>query len=245
MKGLETGDINLQFRIKRLDGQVRWINIMGKVNYNSSNEPVRIVGTTTDVTDKVTLQRQKDEFISTVSHELKTPVTSIKAYGQLLKQSLKRSGDTANSGFLKKMESQINRLVTLITNLLEVTRIESGKLHLHPEQITLESFLKEIISELQLITPTHKLMITGNDVPFISADPSRLSQVITNLVTNAVKYSPDANEVQIAIKKIDGMMVGSVRDFGIGINQKQQQLIFERFHQAHKNPNAGLSLGLG
>ncbi|RYE18456.1 MAG: PAS domain S-box protein, partial [Sphingobacteriaceae bacterium] len=244
-KGLETGDINLKFRIRRLDGKTRWINILGKVNYNAQNEPVRIVGTTTDITDKVTLQRQKDEFISTVSHELKTPVTSIKAYGQLLKQSLQKAGDTRNNGFLTRMEVQIDRLVTLIRNLLEITRIEGGKLKLYSEQLRLDTFVLEIISELQLVTPGHQLIIKENEVPFILADPTRLSQVITNLITNAVKYSPKANVVEISVKKIDSMMVCSVRDFGIGIDQKEQLQIFERFHQAHKNPDAGLSLGLG
>jgi two-component system sensor histidine kinase VicK len=219
-KGLETGQINLKFRIKRLDGEIRWINILGKVNYNEQDEPVRIVGTTTDITDQVSLQRQKDEFVSTVSHELKTPVTSIKAYGQLLKRSLLKAGDSTNSGFLEKMDIQIDRLVTLIKNLLEVTRIESGNLSLHPESLQFDSFVLEIISELQVITPTHQLVITENRVPLITADPSRLSQVITNLVTNAVKYSPQASEVQIAVKEVDCMMVCSVQDFGIGIHSK-------------------------
>jgi len=108
-----------------------------------------------------------------------------------------------------------------------------------------DSFVLEIISELQVVTPTHQLVITENRVPLLTADPSRLSQVITNLVTNAVKYSPQASEVQIAVKEADGMTVCSIRDFGIGIHSKEHRQVFERFHQAHKNSNAGLSLGLG
>ena len=144
------------------------------------------------------------------------------------------------------MELQIGRLEALIRNLLEVTRIESRKLLLHPEQLRLDSFVKEIISELQVIISTHQLIITDNEVPFLIADPIRLTQVITNLVTNAVKYSPKAKEVQIAIKENNGSIICAIKDFGIGIPIKEQPLIFERFHQAtHNNSNTGLSLGLG
>ncbi|CAM3932252.1 HAMP domain-containing sensor histidine kinase [Mucilaginibacter galii] len=159
---------------------------------------------------------------------------------------MKKAGDTANGTFLEKMELQVLRLEKLIRDLLEITRIESGKLSLHPEPLPFKEFLEQIISDLQLITNMHQLILTENSVLTITADPTRLTQVITNLVTNAVKYSPEGKKVEIAAKEENGFMICSVKDFGVGIAANEQSLIFERFHQvAGKNPNAGLSLGLG
>jgi signal transduction histidine kinase len=214
--------------------------------YDKNNEPLRIIGTVTDVTEKKELEKQKDEFISTVSHELKTPVTSIKAYNQFLQRTLKSTGDEQSINFLVRMDVQINRLQTLIQTLLDITRVEQNKLRLEEDTLELNLLTAEVTADMQLITPSHKLDIIQNTAVKVKADRNRLIQVITNLITNAVKYSPDSNKVNISLTQEDDRALFSIKDFGIGIQQEHHSLIFERFHQAnHNNPQAGLSLGLG
>ncbi|HEY0053850.1 MAG TPA: ATP-binding protein [Pedobacter sp.] len=244
-ESISTGILNHSFRIKRADEVIRWVNTTGKVSYNEKGEPVRIIGTVTDITERKELEKQKDEFISTVSHELKTPVTSIKAYSQLLKRSLSGTENPDNFSFLERLDTQVLRLETLIRGLLDLSRIDTGKFDLKESEINMQLLLGEVVEDLQLITATHKLIITENPPIAIKGDKDRLIQVITNLVTNAVKYSPAADKVIISVIKRGGDMVCSIKDFGIGIQKEQKDNIFLRFHQVAQNERSGLSLGLG
>ena len=246
LKSLKTGRLYSEFRINRADNIIRWINLVGKVYYDSEGVPVRIIGTTTDITEKKDQERIKDDFVSTVSHELKTPVTSIKAYSQLLQVKLRKTGDSGTMQFLDRMDVQIGRLQSLIKDLLDITRFDQNQLILRKEQLNLGTLLTETIAELQLVTPTHQLLLTRNDSISCKADKDRLIQVITNLVTNAVKYSPSADKVNIELRQEEGKIVCSIQDFGIGIPVGHRERIFDRFHQvATHHDQAGLSLGLG
>ena len=246
LESIKSGVLDHSFRIKRSDGVKRWIHTIGKVICNENKEPVRIIGTIKDITEKKELENQKDEFISTVSHELKTPVTSIKAYNQFLQRTLKGDVNVQNRMFLERMDGQIDRLQSLIVDLLDVTRVDQSKLLLKKEPVELNVLLTDVISELQLITPTHQLLIGHNTSILLNSDKGRLIQVITNLITNAVKYSPQAKYVNIDLKEVDGKARVSIQDFGVGIPKAYHSLIFERFHQLdQEHPESGLNLGLG
>jgi PAS domain S-box-containing protein len=246
LQSFYTGVLNHSFRIKRADGVTRWVNTTGKVVRDGYGRPVRIIGTVIDITDKKELEKQKDEFISTVSHELKTPVTSIKAYNQFLSRSLIGAENSQNRKFLERMDNQIDRLQTLIIDLLDITRVEQNKLALRQEALQLDILLEEVVSELQMITSGHRLLIIKNTPVAIISDKGRLTQVITNLITNAVKYSPSSDLVNIRLKKENGQAIFSIQDLGVGIPVEHQNAIFERFHQlGQENAQAGLNLGLG
>lgn len=148
--------------------------------------------------------------------------------------------------FLERMDGQIDRLQSLIVDLLDVTRVDQSKLLLKKEPVELNVLLTDVISELQLITPTHQLLIGHNTSILLNSDKGRLIQVITNLITNAVKYSPQAKYVNIDLKEVDGKARVSIQDFGVGIPKAYHSLIFERFHQLdQEHPESGLNLGLG
>lgn len=200
-----------------------------------------------DVTKQRKLQTQKDEFISTVSHELKTPVTSIKAYAQLLHRSLAAGQNPdIQKRFLERMNIQIVQFESLIKDLLDISRIEAGKFNLNEDEFDIGEMLKELISDLQIITNSHTLTITENYPVTIKADKNRIMQVITNLVTNAVKYSPENDTIQICSRLNGNSLIFSVTDFGIGIAEHQKQFLFERFHQIERsNTGTGFNLGLG
>ncbi|WP_207535607.1 ATP-binding protein [Desertivirga arenae] len=203
------------------------------------------IGTFMDVTQRRKSAQMKDEFISTVSHELKTPLTSIKAYLQMLDRSL-AGYENSNSGrFLNRLNVQVFRLETLIKDFLDVTRIDSNKLTLRSIEFEMDTVLKELVEDLQLVTPGHELKIIKTEPIHVVTDQNRIVQVLTNLITNAVKYSPAANEVHISLGKENNEMICNVQDFGIGIAENQKERIFDRFHQVANNKGSGLSLGLG
>lgn len=194
------------------------------------------------------LERRKDEFISTASHELKTPLTSIKDFIQILQKRFerlkgKREKDTYT--FLSKIDNQLIKLTNLIGDLLDITKIQSGKLQYNDELFLLDELISETTDDLQLISRTHTIAYKGKGTYAVLADKYRIGQVLTNLIHNAVKYSPHATKV-IVSGITDGKNITiSVKDFGIGISREDQSHIFERFFQGEDKKRLQIPGGLG
>jgi PAS domain S-box-containing protein len=243
---MQTGEtvFDREVGIQRPDGEKFFISINSAPLIDEFGSVTGAIGTFMDVTQRRKAAEMKDEFISTVSHELKTPLTSIKAYLQMLDRSLKGNASESSRRFMERLGVQVNRLETLIRDFLDITRIDSGKLQLRATEFDMEIVLAELVNDLQLVTNSHRLLISYSEPVKVITDQNRIIQVLTNLITNAVKYSPAAGEVLISLRNEKEYLVCSVRDFGIGIADSQKVLVFDRFHQAgHKG--SGLSLGLG
>ena len=198
------------------------------------------------VSERKNLEKKKDEFISVASHELKTPLTSIKVFAQVLQRRFEKMGDKKSSAYLTRINEQIDKLSRLILELLDIGKIQEGKMLLNKEKFKIDILLQEVGEDLS--RTTHHNIITESAVKKrIFADRNRISQVITNLLSNAIKYSPQANEIIVrAIKNTDHITV-SVKDFGIGISKDEQQKIFDRFYQSgktRKSRDSGMGLGL-
>jgi PAS domain S-box-containing protein len=192
-----------------------------------------------DITERRALERQKDAFLGIAAHELRTPVTGIKAYTQLLARRLRRAGDTSSAETLDKLDAQADRLTALIGDLLDVTRIEGGMLPLRPAPFDLDTLLHEVIDEAQRTTSRHRIVAELATPVTIVGDRDRIGQVVMNLLTNAIKYSPEANRVLVR-SKLDGEnVVVAVQDFGIGIPKQDQPRIFERFYRVASASRAG------
>jgi len=192
------------------------------------------------------LLKIRDEFIGIASHELKTPVTSIKAYAQLVQEGLRENNDTGNHELLVRLNAQINRLVTLINHLLDTTRISEGQLKLRLEKFDINDLLKEGIDEIKR-TSNHMFELQAEDLPDIHADRERIGQVITNLLTNAIKYSPRDTKVTVSSRPKKGGIKVSVKDEGYGISQADQEKLFDRFFRVTANnmdSYPGMGLGL-
>lgn len=186
----------------------------------------------------------RDNFISIASHELKTPVTSIKGFTQLLQ---KKVTDNKTTHYLSRLDHQVTRLMGLINNLLDVSKIQRGKLDLNKETINVHALLQEIASDVHTMMMSHKIMIKCSKTLQVSVDRYRISQVIINLLTNAIKYSPSASTVVVTAKATKKELVILIQDFGIGIEEKNLHKIFEPFYQADNNVRqsfGGLGLGL-
>jgi PAS domain S-box-containing protein len=193
-----------------------------------------------------TNERRKDEFLSVASHELKTPLTSIKAFTQLLERYFGESEDQKAISMLSKMNNQIDKLTNLVEDLLDISRIEAGKMVFNPEKFDLGELIESVIEEIQP-TSSHIIHkhITKN--VYVYADKYRIGQVITNLLTNAIKYSPMADRIELKLSKTKTLAKLSVQDFGIGIPKDQQEKIFQRFYRVEgrgRESYPGLGLGL-
>lgn len=193
------------------------------------------------------LMNRKDDFLSIASHELKTPVTSLKAYTQLLQMDAIENADKRRESMLSKMDSQIDKLTSLITDLLDTSKMQNGKLIYNKTFFQLNELIKEIVDETQVTNVSHKIIIEKNIPVQLYADRERISQVLSNLLSNAIKYCPDCKEIIVRLEKKGETAICSVKDFGNGINKAQQNKIFERFYRVtgnnlHTYPGLGLGL---
>ena len=159
---------------------------------------------------------------------------------------LKKTGDEKNAEFAKKMDLQVVKLTSLIGDLLDVTKINSGKIHLNQDIFDFEKLVLETAEEMQMST-MHKIKINTEHVGMVFADRERISQVITNLMSNAIKYSPDAEEIIIDINHNGKFATFKVRDFGIGMPEDKKDRVFEQYYRVSGDEEStfpGLGLGL-
>lgn len=199
-----------------------------------------------DITERKRLERQKDEFIGVVSHELRTPVTSLKVFAQVMQKRFSKSGDSQNAELLAKMEAQVDKLTKLIGDLIDVTKVEAGKLELRKKPFDLALLIDEVTEEMQRTTTRHTLIKDGSAEYTIQGDRDRIGQVLTNLLSNAIKYSPQADTILIKTSSDSEQVIVSVQDFGMGIPLKQQGQIFQRFYRVQEKELETISgLGLG
>jgi len=213
-----------------------------------SNGVVGAVLVIRDITALQELDRKKDEFLSVASHELRTPLTTIKGYTQLLSQGVDELGHEDRVTYLNAVLSEIDRMMGLITELLDVSRIETNRLQLEPQPVRWLEFLQRRATAFRVQNPSRKINF-NTSVPetMLNVDPDRMRQVIDNLLSNAIKYSPDPTEVFIHVAVEDGSMLTSVTDRGIGIPSDEIPRLFERFHRARNVSSryyGGLGLGL-
>ena len=189
------------------------------------------------------LSDKKDEFIALASHELKTPLTTIKGYLQVLS---KQENDKISSLFLDKSLYQVEKLNTLVEDLLHMSRIEAGKLEFSLEVFDIKQMLLDISETLRYSNKTHKVLCNFGNVPaLIEGDRQRIEQAIINLMTNAIKYSPDADKVHLNLEVQNKIVTVKIKDEGIGLSEEQQRQLFTRFYRAESTKGiSGLGLGL-
>lgn len=208
------------------------------------------VGTFTDIDDQKKVEKEKDEFLSIASHELKTPLTSIKAYVQLLERKLKLDKESSEAGFVTKVQGQIEKLNTLITDLLDVSKIENGKLKINKKPVNLENLISNAIETILQTHDQREVKIdrhgTKPDI-LIPLDEIRIEQVLINFLTNAIKYSPDNNQVIVTTfvdKEAEEVRV-NVTDFGIGIPDFKQDAVFKKFYRVEESSLQFQGMGIG
>ncbi|MBI1863447.1 PAS domain S-box protein [Candidatus Microgenomates bacterium] len=217
--------------------------IVGKTLLN--REQRLFIAFVLDITERKRLEERKDEFISIASHELKTPLTSIKGYTQILERVVAASDNKAAGALLAKTNNYIDRLSGLIADLLDVSKIQSGKILFDFTEFNAYELVKESIEGIQNTAEQHKILLKHPVHIRMRGDRFRLEQVLHNLLTNAIKYSPRSNKVVVTMAKSDRFVRISVQDFGIGIPAKYQTKLFNRFYRVESAAKEFSGLGIG
>ncbi len=206
-----------------------------------------------DVTDLVKgqkatreLLKKKDEFLSIASHELKTPITSLKGSLQIIQRLIAKNSDIdAIYPFVAKAGKQTTKITTLVEDLLDVTRIQAGKMTFNYSTFDVAELINDSVDEIQSNTDSHHINVVSNPSVKIRADRHRLEQVVNNFLLNAIKYSPESNEIIVKSELTKGKLKIFVQDFGIGIPEDQKQHVFNRFFRVQESSNKFSGLGLG
>ncbi|GAC1345323.1 MAG: hypothetical protein NVSMB27_07370 [Ktedonobacteraceae bacterium] len=235
-----------QYQDALTTSQRHWILVRAQPIVDAQGQVPFAVSVYTDITEQKELEQRKDHFISMASHELKTPLTILSAFTQLLLERFAAEERPDVVRQLSKMDDQITNLIKLVADLLDISKMQAGQLELAQEAVDMDELAHEVFENLQPTT-THHLLIEGAAQRPISGDRDRLGQVLIILLTNAIKYSPHADTVFVRVEHTHDALTVSVQDFGIGIAQSHQQKLFERFYRVLSKKDQtypGLGIGL-
>ncbi len=197
-----------------------------------------------DITKQKEMERLKKEFLSTATHELKTPITTLKLLIQSHMRNCHQSSKSKNEKqILSMIESELDRLTRLINELLDVSRIETNRLKLHPSVFSINKLIDTVINKMNLIAEKRKFIFYYDEQLNILADEDKIEQVLVNFITNAIKYSPDHTPITIELKKAGQFAEVSIKDHGKGIAKKHLPFLFSKYYQV-SSTSQGFGLGL-
>jgi len=247
-KSVNNGHYDIEFRtIGFEDQRLRWIRAIGEAYFDHEDQPIRFVGSALDITEQKENELRKNDFIGMVSHELKTPLTSLKAYVQVLNHKAQKGEDSFEKNALAKADLQIKKMGDLINGFLNISRLESGKLTLNRQNFDLDELLTDIIDDINITMDTHEIRFTPWPPVTVYADKDKIGSVLTNLLNNAIKYSLKGKVIHVTCEMLENGPQVSVRDEGLGIKPQDIAYIFDRYfrvegkHMAHIS---GFGIGL-
>jgi PAS domain S-box-containing protein len=241
------GNYSVVYAIKNLENNVkRTVEAKGKAMFDADGIAYRFSGILQDITEAYQLQLRKDEFISVASHELKIPITSLSASMQIL-QKLVKTEDAAPEKvvlFVNTASNNLNKLIHLLDDLLNVTKIQQGQLALNKTLFNLPDLINDCCDHIQTGN-NYEFILKGDKELMVFADYRRIDQVMINLISNAMKYSPRSKKIEITVNHTVHTATVSVRDFGIGINPEKLPHLFDRYYRVDALGHQFSGLGLG
>jgi two-component system sensor histidine kinase VicK len=239
------GDYDITFQQLRFnDGKPIWLRSMGRIVQDENGEHTIFSGVVIDVTAQKQEEQRKNDFISMVSHELKTPLTSMSGYIQILLSKADKANDPFATNALTKANNQVKKMITMINGFLNVSRLDSGNIHLEKTSFDIADLLKEIKQETVDILLSHRIFFEPGIKACIYADRNKIGQVIHNFFSNAVKYAPAGTTITITAHATENVVQVSVKDLGIGIHPEDQPKLFDRFYRV-ENEQTGMVSGFG
>ncbi|RZM14222.1 MAG: PAS domain S-box protein, partial [Pedobacter sp.] len=237
------GKLFYEARFFLTDGSLHWVRIHGKVYFDLNGNPIRVLGTVLDITEHKLLQQQKDDFISIASHELKTPITSLKASLQLLER-MKDNPTSLWPKLISQSVRSMHKISQLVEDLLNVSRMKEGQVKLKKDLFPIRRLLNDCSNHVKQ-TGVQELTLKGDLELEIMADEHRIEQVINNFLNNAIKYAPKNKAIFLTVQDMDKAVKISVRDDGPGISVEKQPHLFERYFRADESGSQVSGLGLG
>ena len=228
-------------------GDRKWIRATGMLNHDKAGNPSHITGTLLDITERKLDELRKNDFIGMVSHELKTPLTSISAVLQMAQVKQEKPSEDFLQYAMQKASVQVKRMAKLINGFLNISRLESGKVHLDKTRFNMDELITEIIDDLKFTTRDQPITLATCSNMEVEADREKIGSVITNLLSNAIKYSNSVEPIELTCIPGDDELVIAVKDKGIGIAAEDQTRIFERYYRVvneRSNKVTGFGIGL-
>jgi len=233
----------LQIRLARSDGGYRW-HLIRLTSIRNENKVQLWVGTATDIHELRLLQQQKDDFISIASHELKTPITTLKATLQFLNKIKDNPSHVLFPKLIGQANKSLDKVTVLIGDLLNTTMVNEGKLKLNLKSFNVAEVIDDCCHHVRL-EGVYKIVTKGDRGLTVYADPDRINQVIINFVNNAIKYAPDSKIITVHIEKVNDMVKVAVTDKGPGVTPDKVAHLFDRYYRVEENGIQGSGLGLG
>lgn len=228
-----------------INGQEKWVRATGRVFLDQHGDPTEYSGLFIDITEQKLDELRKNDFIGMVSHELKTPLTAINGFVQVLQRKAKKDEDNYAIIALDKAHSQIRKMTTMINGFLNVSRLESGKLLIEKTNFSLDELLKETIEETYVSQSSHQIILNPTCEVNINADRNKIGNVISNLISNGLKYSDNGTRIEITCKLHHTEVEIQIKDEGIGIKPEDIDKLFERYYRVQGNHTiSGFGIGL-
>lgn len=246
---LKKGERVEHFETKRLtkDGRLLDISLTISPIKDARGNIIGLSKIARDITEKKQEEQRKNDFIGMVSHELKTPLTSLSAIIQMGTAKLRNSEDEFLPGAMENANRQVKKMTSMINGFLNISRLESGQLLIEKEPFRLDHLLREILEETKLTVSSHVFTMEGCDDIIVNADLYKISSVISNLISNAIKYSPKGKLIDIRCQTASGMVTVSIKDEGIGIMPSDIDRVFDRYYRvegSHLRHISGFGIGL-
>jgi len=242
------GDYDVTYPVIGLhDQRLRWLRAIGNLKVDPSGAFSAFTGLVMDITEQKQDEIRKNDFIGMVSHELKTPLTSIKGYIQILLSRLKKQEDEFILGALQKANGQITKMTGMINGFLNISRLESGKIHIDYQVFDLALLIRESEEESLATISSHTIIYEPVESIVVNADRDKIGQVIHNLISNATKYSPQGTTIHVACVMVNGLANITVKDQGMGIKPDDIDKIFDRYYRVdgdHMFSISGFGIGL-
>lgn len=238
------GIYKTEYPIRWRDGSVHWIEAHGRPRYDENGNPDRMVGMTADITEKKLFDQRKDDFLSIASHELKTPLTILKASIQLLGRLRNEHFTETHIKLIDQSAKSVETMVTLIDELLNMSRMNEDQLQLEKTNFNLYDMLSKSGDHIRM-EGKYDIIIKGDQNLSVYADENRIDQVVINFINNAVKYASQSKEIHIKIEELKDRIKISVQDFGEGIDAKILPHLFDRYYRADHSGKSYSGLGLG
>ncbi|WDF45556.1 ATP-binding protein [Chryseobacterium sp. KACC 21268] len=234
-----------EYLVRWPDESLHWISASGQPSFNEEGTATNMIGVTVDITKRKNYETQKDDFLGIASHELKTPITSLKATLQLLQRLRDKPTHEMVPRLIDQSANSLEKLNKLVDDLLNIHRVTGGHLELSKEWFTVSEMLNVCCDHVR-IDGKHDLVVKGDLNAKIYADEHRIDQVVVNFVNNAVKYAPHSKTIELIVEQLSDAVKVSVKDYGEGIDPQVQPYIFDRYYRAsHKGKGySGLGLGL-
>jgi two-component system sensor histidine kinase VicK len=228
------------------DGKIRWVRGIGTVQHDSAGKNSYFTGVLHEITERKQDEIRKNDFIGMVSHELKTPLTSLTGLVQLLHLELKDSQDEFIPNALSRANLLVKKMNNLINGFLNISLFESGKIFINKREFDIGSLIREMIEETGLIATTHRINFSESEPILVHADRDKIGSVISNLLGNAIKYSPAGKVIDVTCRRENDQVIVNVKDQGMGINPKDLEKIFDRFYRVETSNSRHISgFGIG